>query len=170
MPLPARPIAAGDVVAELRRLGVQFVVSVPDTHQKTVLAALDQQDEIRVVTCCTEDEAVTVGAGLWMGGASCVLMIQHAGLFACVNHLRGVGLDLKMPLLLLIGLLGRDPSLMPREHAGSMVRLSEPLLDTLGIPHYLADGPEDLPLIEQALRESREREMPVAVLIGAATA
>lgn len=169
MSLPARPIPADDFVAELRRLGVQFVVSVPDTHQKTVLAALDRQDEIRVVTCCTEDEAVTIGAGLWMGGATCALMIQHAGLFACVNHLRGVGLDLKMPLLMLIGLLGRDPNLMPRDHAGSMVRLSEPLLDTLGIPYYLADGPDDLPLFERALHESRERQMPVAVLVGAPT-
>jgi sulfopyruvate decarboxylase TPP-binding subunit len=168
--LPARPIPADDVVAELRRLGVQFVVSVPDTHQKSVLAALDRQDEIRVVTCCTEDEAVTLGAGLWMGGTTCALMIQHAGLFACVNHLRGVGVDLKMPLFMLIGLLGRDPNRMPRDHPGSMVRLSEPLLDTLGISHYLADGLEDLRLFERALRESREREMPVAVLIGAPTA
>jgi sulfopyruvate decarboxylase subunit alpha len=167
--LPARSISAETLLAELRRLGIQFVVSVPDTHQKTLLAALDRQDEIRVITCCTEDEAVTVGAGLWIGGASCALMIQHAGLYACVNHLRGVGLDMKMPLFMMIGLLGRELDKSPRENWGSMVRLAEPLLDTLGIPHYLADGPEDLPLLERAFKESREREMPAAVLIGAPT-
>lgn len=170
MSLPARPIPAGAVVAELQRLGIEFIVSVPDTHQKTVLAALDRQQQITVITCCTEDEAVAVGAGLWMGGASCALMIQHAGLFACVNNLRGVGLDIRVPLFLLIGLLGRQLDLPPRENPGSMVRLAEPLLDTLGIAYYLADGPEDLPLLERALTECRAREQPVAVLIGAPTA
>ena len=34
-----------------------WIISVPDTHQKTVLAALDKEDTIKVVTCATEDEA-----------------------------------------------------------------------------------------------------------------
>jgi hypothetical protein len=34
----------------------------------------------------------------------------------------------------------------------------------------LIDGPDDVHLIEPAFRESRDREMPVAVLIGAPTA
>ena len=170
MAATAQQVPASMLVDELRRCGVRFVVSVPDTHQKTLLAALEQTDEIRTITCCTEDEAVTVAAGMWIGGASCAVMIQHAGLYACVNHLRGVGLDMHVPLLLMIGLLGRDPVKPPRDNAGSMVRLAEPLLDTLGIPHYLMDGPDDVHLLQKAQQESRDREMPVAVLIGAPTA
>jgi sulfopyruvate decarboxylase TPP-binding subunit len=169
MTLPARSIPAETLLQELRRLGIKTVISVPDTHQKTLLAALDTADDIRVITCCTEDEAVTMGAGMWIGGEPFVLMIQHAGLYACVNHLRGVGLDLRMPLCMMIGLLGREVDKPPRENSGSMNRLAEPLLDALGIPHYLMDGPEDLSLLERALNEAREREMPVAVLIGAPT-
>ena len=97
-------------------------------------------------------------------------MIQHAGLYACVNHLRGVGLDMNMPLFMMIGLLGRDVDKTPRDNPGSMVRLAEPLLDTLGIPHYLVDGPDDVHLIHEAFTESRRREQPVAALIGALTA
>jgi len=47
--------------------------------------------------CATEDEATTIAAGLWMGGEPCVLMIQHAGLFASVNTLRGVAIDGRVP-------------------------------------------------------------------------
>jgi sulfopyruvate decarboxylase TPP-binding subunit len=170
MALPARSVPAAAFLEQLRRCGVTFVVSVPDTHQKSLLAALEQVDDIKAITCCTEDEAITVAAGMWIGGAVCALMIQHAGLYACVNHLRGVGLDMQMPLFLMIGLLGRELDKTPRENRGSMVRLAEPLLDVLGIPYYLVDGPEDVHLIHEAFDESRRREMPVAALIGAPTA
>ena len=170
MTLPARSVPAPQLLQALRNCGVKYIVSVPDTHQKSLLALLDTVDDIRVITCCTEDEAVCVAMGLWIGGAPVAMMIQHAGLYACVNHLRGVGLDLKAPLFLLIGLLGRDVAKAPSENAGSMVRLAEPLLDTLGIRHYLVDGPEDVALIEPAYREALRNETPVAVLIGAQTA
>jgi len=170
MSLPAQSIPAQTLLDELRRCGVRFVVSVPDTHQKSLLAALEQVDDIKTITCCTEDEAVCVAAGMWIGGAACVLMIQHAGLYACVNHLRGVGLDMKMPLFLMIGLLGRELDKAPGDNRGSMVRLAEPLLDVLGIPHYLVDGADDVHFIHEAYEESRTREMPVAALIGAPTA
>src|SRR6267142_785055 len=45
-----------------------WILSVPDTHQKTVLAALDKERALRVVTCATEDEANAVAAGLWIVG------------------------------------------------------------------------------------------------------
>ena len=45
-----------------------WILSVPDTHQKTVLAALDKERALRVLTCATEDEANGVAAGLWIGG------------------------------------------------------------------------------------------------------
>src|SRR5256886_9101918 len=84
-----------------------WILSVPDTHQKTVLAALDKERALRVVTCATEDEANAVGAGLWIGGEPCVLMIQHAGLYASVNTLRGVAMDGRGPVFSMIGPLSR---------------------------------------------------------------
>src|ERR1051326_2626943 len=63
-----------------------WILSVPDTHQKTVLAALDKEEAIKTITCATEDEACTIAGGLYMGGEPVVLMIQHAGLYASVNR------------------------------------------------------------------------------------
>jgi hypothetical protein len=96
-----------------------WVLSVPDTHQKTVLAALDKEPDkqrgIRVLTCATEDEANAIAAGLYIGGEPYILMIQHAGLYASVNTLRGVAIDGRVPTLYLIGLLGREKDKDPRE-------------------------------------------------------
>ncbi len=92
-----------------------WILSVPDTHQKSVLAALDKERTIRVLTCATEDEAVAIAAGLYVGGEPVVLMIQHAGLYASVNTLRGVALDGRVPTFYMIGLLGREKDREPRE-------------------------------------------------------
>ena len=132
-----------------------WILSVPDTHQKTVLAALDKEDSIRVVTCATEDEATAIAAGLHVGGEPVVLMIQHAGLYASVNTLRGVAMDGRVPIFYMIGLLSREKDKDPRESRHSMVRYCEPLLDTFGVPHARLEGPNDVHLIPEYYRLSR---------------
>jgi len=92
-----------------------WILSVPDTHQKSVLAALDKERTLRVLTCSTEDEANAIAAGLWMGGEPFALMIQHAGLYASVNTLRGVAMDGRVPIFYMIGLLQREKDKEPRE-------------------------------------------------------
>ena len=147
-----------------------WVLSVPDTHQKTVLAALDKEQAIRVLTCATEDEANAVAAGLYIGGEPCVLMIQHAGLYASVNTLRGVAIDGRVPIFYMIGLLSREKDKDPRESRHSMVRYCEPLLDVFGVPHARLEGPNDVHLMGEYYRRSRERRGPAAVLVGLETA
>src|SRR6059058_2355669 len=152
-----------------RRGDLGWILSVPDTHQRTVLAALDKEQAIRVLTCATEDEATTTAAGLWMGGEPCVLMIQHAGLYASVNTLRGVAIDGRVPVFYMIGLLSREKDKDPRESRHSMVRCCEPLLDTFGVPHARLEGPDDVHLIPEYFRLARERRGPAAVLVGLET-
>jgi len=154
----------------VRREPLGWVLSVPDTHQKSVLAALDKERALRVLTCATEDEANAIAAGLYMGGEPYVLMIQHAGLYASVNTLRGIGLDGGVPLFYMIGLLQREKDKDPRESRHSMVRYCEPLLDTFGVPHARLEGPDDVHRIPELYRRAQERKGPAAVLVGLETA
>jgi sulfopyruvate decarboxylase TPP-binding subunit len=165
----ARAALAAEVEEPPRWPHLGWVLSVPDTHQRTVLTALDKESSVRTVTLATEDEATAAAAGLWIGGEPCAVMIQHAGLYASVNTLRGVALDGKVPVFYLVGLLQREPDRDPRESRHSMVRYCEPLLDVFGVPHARLEGPEDLPLIAQYFRLSRERRGPAVVLVGMAT-
>ena len=167
--MTAQSIPADLLLSAIREAGVQDIVLVPDTHQRTVLDLLMADDEIRTVHCSTEDEAVAVSAGLIIGGRRPMMQIQHAGLYASVNNLRGVGLDGQFPIVLLIGLLGRDPELEPEADGSSMVRLCRPLLETLGIPSHLLDGPDDLHHVAEAFDEAEQRNGPVALLVGAST-
>src|SRR5262245_27563527 len=102
-----------DVFREERKASAQqdplgWIISVPDTHQKTVLAALDKERDVRVLTCSTEDEANGVAAGLWLTGEPVIVMIQHAGLYASVNTLRDIALHGRVPIFYMIGLLSRE--------------------------------------------------------------
>ena len=160
-------LAAEGVRPRHEHLG--WILSVPDTHQKTVLAALDKERALRVVTCATEDEANAIGAGLWIGGEPVVLMIQHAGLYASVNTLRGVAMDGRVPMFYMIGLLQRERDRDPKESRHSMVRFAEPLLDTFDVPHARLEGPNDVHFIPEYYRLSRERRAPTALLVGLET-
>lgn len=165
----AESVPAGLLAEELNRIGIQWVVSVPDTHQKSLIAELEARKTPRMLTCCTEDEGVAISAGLYLGGQNSVLMIQHAGLFACVNNLRGVPMDGRIPLFMMIGLLSREPELPPRESRSSMVRLAENQLGLLGIPYRLIEGPADLPGLGEMFALSRSRSGAAAALIGRET-
>jgi sulfopyruvate decarboxylase TPP-binding subunit len=146
-----------------------WILSVPDTHQKSVLAALDKERALRVLTCSTEDEANAIAAGLYVGGEPYLLMIQHAGLYASVNTLRGVAMDGRVPILYLIGLLSREKDKDPRESRHSMVRYCEPLLDVFGVPHARLEGPNDVSLIPEYYRLAWQRKGPAALLVGLET-
>ena len=146
-----------------------WILSVPDTHQKSVLAALDKERALRVLTCSTEDEANAIAAGLWIGGEPVMVMIQHAGLYASINTLRGVAIDGRVPVFYMIGLLSRERDKDPRESRHSMVRYCEPLLDLFDVPHARLEGPNDVHRIPEYYRLSRERRGPAAVLVGLET-
>src|SRR6266850_293102 len=98
-----------------------------------------------------------------------VLMIQHAGLYASINTLRGVAMDGRVPVFYMIGLLSRERDKDPKESRHSMVRYCEPLLDTFGVPHARLEGPNDVHLIPEYYRLSRQRRGPTAVLVGLET-
>jgi len=163
-------VAAPALVQELKASGVTDAITVPDTHQRTLIGAIRADADLALITAATENEAVALAAGLWIGGREPVLIIQHVGLYACVNYLRGIGLDGRVPLVLLVGLLGREPDREPRASRSSMVRLAQPLLDVLGIPWRSLDGPADLEAIRWAHDEAQARGGPAAVLVGRETA
>ena len=155
---------------QIRTMGVSDILTVPDTHQKTLLASLAQDAELRFVTLSTEDEAICVNAGMWMGGAEPLVVIQNVGLFAAMNSLRGVAMDMHVPTCLLVGQYARDVSKPVAENRASAVRLIESVMGSIDVPCYTIDGPDDVPVLAQAFAESREKRGPVVVLVSAPTA
>src|SRR5438270_13263909 len=119
-------VPARSIVAELRRIGVSHVINVPDTHQRTLLAELARQSAITLLTACTEDEAIAINAGLYVGGQRPILSIQHVGLLAAMNNVKGIAIEARIPTCILVGYFGRDVSRPARDNDALGIRLPEP--------------------------------------------
>jgi sulfopyruvate decarboxylase TPP-binding subunit len=167
--LPALPVSGAAIADEIRGLGVTHVLTVPDSHQKTVLDALAAGTRPRLLTVCTEDEAVGMNMGLYAGGARPMLIIQNNGLYAGLNAIKALSFEARVPLLMLIGEFVRDPAVPSRENRVRAVRMLEPTLETWGIPCWRLDGPDDLPNLARAHQQSLDDRGPIAVAVGART-
>lgn len=165
-----RSIPAERLLETIQALDVTHVLNVPDTHQKTLLALLAEQPRPKLITTCSEDEALAMHAGLYIGGQRPMISIQNTGLCACMNAMRGVLLEGRVPALLLIGLLHREADVPTRESRVLTVRLTEPTLEAWNIPYYLMECEDDLPFIREAYQRSFDERGPVVVLLGAKTA
>jgi sulfopyruvate decarboxylase TPP-binding subunit len=155
---------------EIASLGLSHVLIVPDTHQKTLLASLTTDSSFRLLTLSTEQEALCVNAGLWIGGAEALVIIQNVGLFAAMNALRGICLDMRVPTCMLVGQFGREVERRVEENYNSAVRLIEPVLQTMDVPVYVIDSSRDVVLLSDAFARSRAERRPVVVLVSAPTA
>jgi sulfopyruvate decarboxylase TPP-binding subunit len=161
------------VVNQLLDCQVTHVLTVPDYVMLSVYRAIEARSAPKLIYTCTEDEAVTMSAGLHIGGARPVVMMQNQGLYASLNAVRAIGLDARLPLFMLIGQFGREFSNVGRPRADSsrlLVRNCERLLEALDIPYFACEGDDDIAQIGRAYRLAQERQGPTAALVGTYTA
>ncbi|MGH9360411.1 MAG: hypothetical protein ACRD2T_00735, partial [Thermoanaerobaculia bacterium] len=94
----------GDEIASLlERSGITHVVTVPDSTFGRWEEAIRRGGAVRLIRVCREGEAWAVAAGLHLGGARPLVMIQCTGLFESGDALRNVLFDWKLPIFSLIG-------------------------------------------------------------------
>lgn len=167
--MPANSVPAGLLLEQIRRCGITHVLTVPDTVQKSLLALLAEQTQPRLLTVCTEDEAVGINLGLYAGNQNPMLIIQNNGFYACLNSLKALSLDARVPLLMLIGEFARDVSKLSSENALRAVRLLAPTLETWGIPYYRLERPDEAGCVSEAYQRAQAERGPVAVIVGAPT-
>jgi len=162
-------VPAEAIVNEIEALGITHVITVPDTHQKSVLAALARRSHPGLVTACTEDEAVGINAGLYVGGKRPMLLIQNTGLLASLNCIKGIAMDAGVPTFMLVGLFSRDVTKEPAEDPKRVINRIGPTLDTWEIPWYPLERPDQIGAIAEAYQRSLEVRGPTVVLVGAPT-
>ena len=156
-------LTAKRVLDELKRCGVTHIVWLPDSEARFMYDAMMSQHDIALVPVCREGEAVAIAAGLTLGGKKPVVLHQNTGFFESGDSVRCLGLDLALPLLLLIGYRGwrRDAAI-----TDSAAVFTEPILDAWGIKHYLVETDDDVERISTGYKEVHKTNRPVAILIG----
>ena len=155
--------AADDLFELLTHLGVTHVTGVPDTTLGPLFDQLRTSETFRLVPVCREGEAWGIAAGLMLGGASPIVMIQCTGLFESGDSLRNAIHDFGLPLYALIGYrnyLNRERS------RDTTLRFVEPIVDDWGFDSLLVDSAEQLPAIVEHYQRTRAEGLPGAVLLA----
>ena len=124
--------------------------------------ALTSRSDFTVVPVCREGEAIAIATGLMLGGKNPVVLHQNTGFFESGDSVRGLGLDLQLPLLLLTTYRGWRRNSLITDSAALFI---EPILDTWAIRHYLVETNDDVSRIPLAFKEAHDSQKPVAVLI-----
>ena len=156
-------LQAATVLDELGSCGVTHIIWLPDSETGFMYEAM-RASQLTLVPVCREGESMAIAAGLLMGGKRPVVLIQSTGLYESGDSVRGLCLDLQLPLLLMIGYRGYPGRGRPA--ADSAARFLEPILDTWGIPHYVVDSDATCHQISEAHQQAQATSHPVAVLMG----
>lgn len=166
---PGGPTASA-VLQALRAQGVDHLVTVPDYVQFALHHRLQQPDcGLRTVYAASEDQALTLHAGLYVAGVQSALLMQNQGLYKCANTLRAVCVDAGIPAVFLVGQFGREPENFGqdmRQSRRSLVRLMPPFVEAFGLPHWTVEDDAGLGVLEQAFTHARTHETAAIVLLA----
>jgi sulfopyruvate decarboxylase TPP-binding subunit len=156
---------SGEQIASLLAAhGVTHVVTVPDGTLGSWEPAIQREPALRLVRVCREGEAWGVAAGLYMGGARPVVMIQCTGLFESGDALRNVVHEWKLPIFSIIGYrsyLGQ--AALPGD---TCLVFTEPVLSAWKIPFALIAQGSDFDRIAERLERCIADGVATAVLVA----
>ena len=170
----------GQLLEVLVQGGMTHLVGLPDTISSALIDAVERDDGVRYIPVTREGEAFALAAGLWVGGADPVVVIQNTGLLESGDSLRGTIIRMGVPLLCLItyrgygkmAAAGLEPSFdslerssLVRPDVDSTALLTEPTLKTWGVPTAFLDSHEDLPTVTEIWDQARRDSRPVALLL-----
>ncbi len=156
-------LSAERVLKELKDLNFTHVVWLPDSEANFMYQVLSTDPDLKLIQVCREAETMAIAVGLMVGGKQPVCLIQNTGLMESGDSLRGLVIDLKLPMLIMVGYRGWRGGAPMTDTAGAYL---EPILDAWGVKHYLIESDNDAGRIADAWKEAQATSAPVAVLIG----
>jgi sulfopyruvate decarboxylase subunit alpha len=151
------------VVKALKACGVTHVIWLPDSDLGRWEQALTAEPGLRLIRVCREGEALSIAAGLYLGGQRPIVLLQCTGLFEAGDSLRNVLFDLEVPLFIVVGARSwkasrRGPTF------DTCPRFLEPIVRAWGLKYRWLDDtstPDDL---AAAYREAAEAGRPGVAL------
>jgi sulfopyruvate decarboxylase TPP-binding subunit len=156
--------AGEEIVELLDQMRATHVVALPDSTLGQWEAAILESTDHRLVRVCREGEAWAVAAGLYLGGANPIVMIQCTGLFESGDALRNTLYDYQLPLFAIIGYRSYlSQKSLPNDSA---LKYTEPILRAWEIDYRLIDGPEKKLEIVEHYERCRSAGRPGCVLIA----
>jgi sulfopyruvate decarboxylase TPP-binding subunit len=160
-------LQGGRIIAAIKASGVEYVLAVPDIVTSAgLLFPIANDKDLRLIRVCKEDECIGIASGLSYSDKRALILIQYTGFLDSLNAIRGIAVEYKQPICMMVGLLGHDPEKAPRQSPRYGVRIIEPICDDMGLAHHLIGVDADVAKIQPAIEGAYRQSQPVAMLIG----
>lgn len=162
-----RQLRGSSILSAIKAARIEYVLSVPDiVTSHGLLFPIANDPALRLVRVCKEDECLGIAAGLSYGDKRALILIQHTGMLYAMNAIRAVAIEHQQPICMMVGLLEKEPGVAPRDSKRHGIRFIEPILDVMGIAHYLVESDDDVGRIGPAVEQCYKQSRPVVLLIG----
>lgn len=156
----------GDQAADVfQRLGISHVVWIPDSEVGVWDQALGAASSIRLIRATREGEAIAIAAGLQLGGARPLVIIQCTGFFEAGDSLRNFVHDLKLPLAFVIGLRSYTAHQAGRS-ADTCPVFTEPILQAWRLPYQILEKGFRADQLHDGLNKVYSSDRAGAVILG----
>ena len=142
--MTSKSLTGKRVVDEIMKCGITHIVWLPDADARFMYDAMSNQPGLTLVPMCREGEGIAIAAGLIIGGKKAMVLHQNSGFFDSGDSIRGLALDFKLPLLIILGYKGWQHDVPMTRSSGIYL---EPILDAWGIKHYLLETDDDVEMI-----------------------
>ena len=154
-----------EIVDLLQELKISHVVWIPDSTLGQWESELEAAPNLQLIRVCREGEAWAVAAGLFLGGANPLVMIQCTGLFESGDALRNVVHDYQLPLFAFVGYRSYlNQSTLPGD---TCLVFTEPVLNAWNLEYRLIeDHHAQRQEIVDLYHSCREREVPGVALLA----
>lgn len=153
------------IVHALENEGVTHVVGVPDNGSRALFERLWAHPHIEVILTSREGEAFGLASGLYLGGATPLVLIQNTGFFEAGDAFRGTAYNMGLPIVMLVGYRGYKTMEPGAPRVDTAATFFEPTLAAWQIPYTAMHEDGDIEQIPAAFTKARETSLPTAVLI-----
>ena len=151
------------VLQEMKKNGVTHVVWLPDSETNWLYMLMKAEPTLDLIAVSREGQAMSIAAGLAVGGKKPIVLIQNTGMMESGDSIRGWGFGLNTPVVLMVGYRGWTRHGVNQDTAATY---TERFLNAFGINYYLIENDEDAARISIAFEEAERTRRPVAVLVG----
>ena len=158
-------LSSEKIVQAFEKEGVTHVVGVPDNGSRALFERLWAHPNIEVILSSREGEAFGLASGLYLGGATPLVLIQNTGFFEAGDAFRGTAYNMGLPIVMLVGYRGYKTMEPDAQRVDTAATFFEPTLNAWQIPYTAMHEDGDIEQVPAAFTKARETSLPTAVLI-----
>ena len=141
------------VLALMKKNGVTHVVWLPDSETNWLFVLMKAEPSLTLVGVNREGLAFSAASGIYAGGKTPLILIQNTGLMESGDSMRGLTMQMEVPVVLMVGYRGYTRHGVNKDTAATY---TERFLNAFNINYYLVEEDGDAERISIAFAEAKK--------------